>query len=46
MFKKKKIVEKIKTHFITNNVFFSENSAVYEIMWRNVIKLDKPQITI
>jgi hypothetical protein len=28
-----KVVEKIKTLFMFNN-FFSENGAVYEIMWK------------
>ena len=32
-----KVVEKIKTHFTTNN-FFSENRAVYEIMWKNIVE--------
>ena len=31
-----KIVEKIKTHFTFN--FFFENSAVYEIMWKNMVQ--------
>jgi len=28
-----KEVEKIKTHFVFNNFFFSENRAVCETMW-------------
>jgi len=32
-----KVVEKIKTHFVFNN-FFSENRAVYEIMWKNIVR--------
>jgi hypothetical protein len=39
-----KIIDKIKTHFIFNN--FSENHAVYEIMWENFVELDRPQMTI
>jgi hypothetical protein len=31
-----KVVEKMKTHFIFNKVF-SENRAVYEIMWKNMV---------
>jgi len=26
--------------------FFSENRAIYEIMWKNVIEFDRPQMTI
>jgi len=28
------------------NNFFSENSAVYEIMWKNIVELDRSQMTI
>jgi hypothetical protein len=34
-----------KTHFVSNN-FFSKNRAVYEIMWKNIIELDRPQMTV
>jgi len=30
-------VEKIKTHIMFSNVFFFENRAVYEIMWKNTV---------
>jgi len=40
-----KIVQKIKTHFVFND-FFSENHAVYEIMWKNIVERDRPQMTI
>jgi len=36
-------VEKINTHFILNNSFL-ENSAVYEIMWKNNVQQDRPLI--
>ena len=39
-----KVVEKIKTHFMFSN-FSSENRAVYEIMWKNMVELDRPQTT-
>jgi len=26
--------------------FFPENSAVYEIMWENMVQPDRPQVTI
>ena len=32
-----------KTHFMFNN-FFSENRAVYEIMWKDMVEPDMPQI--
>jgi hypothetical protein len=39
-------VEKIKTHFVFNKFSFSKNRAVYEIMWKNIVKSDRPQATI
>ena len=39
-----KDVEKIKTHFMFNNFF--ENCAVYEIMWKNMVEPDMPQVAI
>jgi hypothetical protein len=38
-----KVVEKIKTHFTFNNRF-SENRAVYEIMWKNMVETERPQM--
>jgi len=32
-------------HFIPNN-HFSENRALYEIMWKNIVGRDSPQMTI
>jgi hypothetical protein len=40
-----KIVENQNTHFMFSD-FFSENRAVYEIMWKNMVEPDRPQITI
>jgi hypothetical protein len=40
-----KVVEKIKTH-ILGPVTFSEDHAVREIMWKNMVEPDMPQITI
>jgi len=31
------------TRFITNDFF--ENRAVYEIMWKNIVQPDRPQMT-
>jgi hypothetical protein len=39
------VVEKIKTH-ILYSITFSENHAVYEIMWKNMVQPDRPQMTI
>ena len=42
-----KVVEKIRTHILRSIIFFSfENRAVYEIMWRNIVLPDRPQITL
>jgi hypothetical protein len=40
-----KVVEKIKTHFIFSNFFF-ENRVFYEIMLKNIVEQDRPQMTI
>jgi hypothetical protein len=42
-----KVAEKIKTHILCSiNFFFLENLAVYEILWKNVVEPDRPQMTI
>jgi hypothetical protein len=33
------------THFIFNKLS-SENHAVYEITWKNIVEPDRPQMTI
>jgi len=40
-----KVVEKIKTYFMLNNIF-PGNLAVYEVTWKNFVEPDKPQMTI
>jgi hypothetical protein len=40
----RKVLEKIKTYFLFNN--FSENRAVYEIMWSNTVEPGGPQMTV
>jgi hypothetical protein len=40
-----KVVEGEKTHFMVND-FFSENHAIHEIIWKNMIQPDRPQITL
>ena len=37
--------ENQNTHYILNNFFF-ENPAIYEIIWKNIVEQDRPQITI
>jgi len=32
--------------FLFNNFFFSGNHAVQEIMWKTLVKPDRPQMTI
>jgi len=39
-----RFVEKIKTHFMFSKFF--EIRAVYEIMWKNMVLPDRPQMTI
>ena len=40
-----KKVQKIETHIFIQQLF-SENLAVYEMMWKNMVEPDKPQMTI
>jgi len=38
-----KFVEKFKTHiFVLSICFFSQNPAVYEIIWKTYLGLDRP----
>jgi len=39
------VVEKITTRMI-NGLFFLEIPAVYEIMWKNTVERERPQMTI
>ena len=39
-----KVVDKIKTHILCS-IIFSENRAVYEILWKNVVQPDRSQMT-
>jgi hypothetical protein len=38
--------ENRNTNFVFNNFFFSEKRAVYKIMWKNIVELDRPKKTI
>ena len=40
-----KIVAKTKTH-ILSSVTFTDNRAVYEIMWKRMVETGRPQMTI
>ena len=41
-----KIAEKIKAHILCSVTFFSENIAIYEVIWKNMVAPDRPQMTI
>jgi len=42
-----KVVDKTKTHILcSTTIFFLENRAVYEIMWKNIVQSGRPQMTI
>jgi len=41
-----KVVQKIQTHILCSITFFSENRAVYEMKWENIVEPDWPQMTI
>jgi hypothetical protein len=45
-FFQKKFVDNIKTHIKLYLKFFSENRAVYEIRWKNIVDPDRSQMTI
>jgi hypothetical protein len=39
-------VEKITTHILRSVSFFLENRAIHEIMWKNSVEPDRPQMKI
>jgi hypothetical protein len=41
-----KVAEKIKTHILCSITFFFLNLAAYEIMLKNIVEPDRPQMTI
>ena len=43
---KPKVLEKIKTHILCLIIFFFEDHAFYEIMWKYIVQPDRPQMTI
>jgi len=38
------VVEKYKTHILSSNDYFSEYRAVDELMWKNILVPNGPQI--
>ena len=40
-----KSLEKMKTHF-TSNIYSFESGTVPEVMWKNIVEPDRPQMTI
>ena len=40
------VLENITAHIWCSVTFFSENRAVYEIMWKNMVEPGRPQMTI
>ena len=38
--------ENQNTHFVFSDFFLLENRSLYEIMWKNLVELDRPQMTI
>jgi hypothetical protein len=39
-----KVVDDIKTHILCP-IYFSENHAVYEIMWKHNVQWGRPELT-
>jgi len=39
------VVEKEETHILCS-IIFLKNRAIYEIMWKNTVKPDRPQLAI
>jgi len=37
--------ENQNAHFMFSNIFFFENCAIYEKMWKNIIDRGRPQMT-
>jgi len=41
-----KVVDKKNTFCFQKRVFFSENRALYDIMWKNIVERVRPQTII
>jgi len=42
----KNFVKKIKKHILCPITFFFEDSAVYEMIWKNIVQPVRPQMTV
>jgi len=40
-----KVLEKIKTHILRSETFFN-NHGIYEVVWKDIVGLDRQQMTI
>jgi len=38
--------EKIKTYIMCSIMFFQKNRTVYDIMWKNMVKPGRPEMTV
>jgi len=38
--------ENQNTHFILNKLFYFENRAIYEIMWKDIAQWGRPQMRV
>jgi hypothetical protein len=45
-FSDKNCRENQNTHFVFSNIFFLQNRAVYEIMWKNMVERGRSKLTI
>jgi len=41
-----KVVEKVKTQILCSITFFFENRAVCDMMWKNILMMGRPQMTV
>jgi len=41
-----KAKEKIETHILCSVTFFPKILVVYELIWKNMLELDSPQMTV
>jgi hypothetical protein len=41
-----KFAEKMKTQFVVKNILFYKNCTIYEIMWKNMLDPERPQVKI
>jgi hypothetical protein len=40
-----KVVDKIKTYILCSETFFN-NHGIYEVVWKDIVELDRQQMTI